>query len=404
MNKSKEENAITLVAVVVTIIVLLVVAGVTIDLLLNNNSLIETAQKSSNIFSNSSKEENQILDDASEAIENQTINEKLLVSQFKKGIIKTGDYINYTTPETGEFISTAHNDENSNGFDNQVFNTENNGTPINWRVLGLGDENGNLTEKQNEGSHLLLISDDPVQKVIDKESEAEYKQTPYLFMGKAEAYVNGERILNKICDIYKNSAYAESARSINATDINTVLGIKIENDLIYEKNDESRTNLDILRVRGQILHYSENDYSAESYLKNKTALQNGETSVEGTGYSYFTSNYNNISIGDTTINDLLFKQTDYSSQNSKAYWLATKGTEVNNRAGFGLADVSYGCVNVGGSKFKSNGSWLVEGFGVRPIIILKSNLTDETLQITTKKESNWNFTNNLNYSGNLNNY
>lgn len=404
MDKIKNENAITLVAIVVTIILILILAGVTINLTLNDNGILKVAQSSSNLYANTTKNENQILSNISEDIYLQTIEERTLINQFKKGVIKVGDYIDYKTPDTGEFITTAYGDENSNGFANQSFNVENNGRPINWRILGLGDKNGNLTMNEELGHHLLLISSEPVQKNINSESDVAYEKDPYLYMGKAEVYENGERILNNISKIYMNEIYASDARSINACDINSILGIEIDNDLVYEKDDENKTNLDLLRVLGQKLYYGENDYSAESYLKGKKALENGETNVVGTGYCYFITNNRNKTIGNTTIDDLLFKKIGYSDNNSMSYWLATKGTEVSKRAGFGLGDVSYDCVNVGGSKFKSNGSWLVEGFGIYPIVSLKPQLTSDDLHLTTSINSEWNFTNNLNYSGNLTNY
>lgn len=405
MYKRENERAITMVAMIVTVIVLLVLAGVTINLALGENGIIKSAQTSSNTYSNATKEEQKEFESFDKSVREQVLDETTLVGLFNKGIIKVGDYINYQTPETGELTTTAYGEETSNGFEQQTFNVSNNGNEINWRVLGLGDKDGKLTLNPNEGIHLLLISGSPVQKNLNIESEIEYEKDPYLYMGKAESYVNGEKILNNISKIYLNPKYASDARSINADDINTVLGIVVDDNKVYEKTDESKTNIDTLKSLGQVFYYSEGEYSPQSYLNNKkTAIKNGENYVVGTGYNYLATNYKNRTIGNTTIGELLFNQTNYDCSNSKAYWLASKGTSIIKKAYYGLGEICYDSINIGSGKFNSKGDWQVDGRGVYPIISLRAEVTKDDLQVVNRIEENWNFTNNLTYQGNTSNY
>ena len=405
MHNFGKENAITIVALTVTIIVLLIMAGVTTYLAISNNGIIQHAQASSNIYYEKTREELDLIETIDTAVKTETAKDRTLIQLYKDGVLKVGDYINYKVPEEGNYTTTAHGDTNSNGFALQTFDVSNNGNVINWRILGLGNENSELTINASEAKCLLLISDKPIQKKITNNSENEFDKTPYLYMGKAECYENGEKILNDISKIYMNNEYAKSARSIKVEDINTILGINVENEIIYEKNDENKTNIDFIRSLGNQFTYGEDDYSAISYLNNKkTAVENGETIEIGTGYSYSISKYKNKQIGNTSIGELLFNQIDYENNNKLGYWLATRGTVIDSKVDFGLGEVCYDSVSIGSRKFTSKGKWIVQGLAVRPIIVLKPNLTIDELQKSTKVEQNWNYNNTLTFSGNLNDY
>ena len=398
------EKAITIVALVITVIIILILAGVTVNLTIGNNGVLISAQTSSNIYANRSKDETEMLKSADLAIKEETSDDRTLVGLFNSGVLKVGDYISYELPEQGSFTTSTYGDNTSNGFAEQTFNINNNGIEINWRILGLGDDNGKLTLDKNLGKCLLMISDNPVQKNINLNSNNDYDKNPYLYMGKAEGYENSERILNGIAGIYKNNRYATLARSINADDINTILGIEVEDGIVYEKEDNDKNNIDLLRAYGSSYNYTEGNYSANSYLKGKTALENDEIYVLGTAYSYLIANYKSRTIGNTTIEDLLFSGISFESLNAKSYWINNRGIEINRKVGFGIGEVCYDSVNIGCSKFYSNGTWQVEGRAVYPIIALKPELTNQDINVIYKNKSKWDYVSNISFYGNLDNY
>lgn len=405
MNKKCEERAITVVALVITVIVLLIIAGVSINLAIGNNGILKIAEESSNTYANKTKDEISMMEEIKTTIGDTTGESNSLIEMYKSGRIKTGDYLNYKLPEEGEYVSNDYGSETSNGFATQKYNVNNNGHKINWRVLGLGDDDGNLTINLEEGKHLLLISANPVEKEIKNESEKDYDKDPYLYMGKAECFANGERILNGISNIYVNNKYAEKGRSIKAEDINTLLGIEIANGKVYEKQDSSKTNIDELRVMGNTYTYKEGEYSPSSYLNHKkTAIENGEETIVGSGYVYGIGKYKDMILGKTTAGNLLFNSTNYDKNNSKAYWLANKGVDVNNKAIYGLGVVFYDSVKIGNENYNSRGNWIVQGFGVYPIVSLKSEITIDEIQLVDGEEQQWNYNNNKMYSGNKENY
>lgn len=398
----KNERAITIVSLVVTLIILLILAGVTINLILGENGLIGKAQFSSNMYAEITINEMKMM----EEFELDIVKENTLVNKFKNGTIKIGDYVNYTIPTEGSFNSPAIGNEFSNGFALQTYNTNNNGNEIKWRVLGLGDSEGNLTQNTEDGKHILLISDNPVQKNINNNSENKFDKDPYFYMGKAEGYVNAENVLNEISKIYANDKLAENARSININDINNILDIEIDmqNNIIYNKNDSSMNNIDITRRMGNTYNFSNMDYSAKSYASSKiTAIENGEISEIINAYTYMLDSVDKNIANFNIIKEILFSQV--SGNNSKPYWLAsTAVNDIYNKARYTIGEVSNNMVNLSDSKFSSDGSWTVKAAGVRPIIILKSTITEDDLQVIESNTEEWNYANSLCYYGDTRDY
>lgn len=77
MLKTKEQKAITLIALVITIIVLIILAGVAISLSLGENGILDKARFAKEKIKNSQTEENAILNDYENIINKQGINEKI---------------------------------------------------------------------------------------------------------------------------------------------------------------------------------------------------------------------------------------------------------------------------------------------------------------------------------------
>ena len=396
MSNNMYEGAITMIALIVVIIVSLVLIGVTLGIALPENGIIKRAMDSSKVYMNSTEDEE---DDLSSLDEEISLSEDSLIKLYKSGALKTGDYINYRLPAEGSFTTNKSGDEYANGFCTQTFDVSNNDCEIRWRILGLGDDNGNLTLDNNKGRRILIISGSPVQRNTQEDSENEYERMPYLYMGKAEGYTNSSRILNEISKIYINSELATDARSINAEDINTLIGVEVKNNMVYNKNNTSN-NIDLIRNMGNVYSFNDSSFSAESYMSGKTAKQNGEESIICTNYSYRINNYMENEIG-----NMLFKGTRVEDNCAKSYWLDSNSIGASKYGIFSNGGVYCNTVNLGMASFYSNGNWMVYGLGVRPVISLKKDLTIDEIEILSNNdEENWIFINNKCYYGDSDNY
>ena len=253
-------------------------------------------------------------------------------------------------------------------------------TTTTWRVLGLSED----------GEHLLLISGSPIKK--DGED-------PYLILQGAESYYNCEDALDKICSIYKNDL-ADEARSIRIEDINRTLGITVDKteNKVYKTSDSEKTNIDRFGVMGQTYTYKSEDYAPENYLKatypsnekyqSLTSKVAGDT-VSADAYYYSYTDSNIVEQGGTIYN-LLFKGTTRSENNAKSYWLASPGAfAYASFAGFGPGFVVGGRAGNGDYLFASYGYWNAREFGVRPVVSLKSNITENEVKVIAGEEQDW---------------
>lgn len=271
--QKKGKNGITLIALVITIIVLLILAGISITMLTGDNSILKRAgdarekTNSSNIkeqiqiatMSTLSNGNGQIKDDAlrteikksisgvtdnditgnekngwqvkkdnkayyiepngetGEAFweevkdENGNITEIRRVDGTVTGL-KIGDTINYDPTSgldrTSDVQMQIVSDKTKNGMAKQTIDLRDyTGT---WKLLGV--QKGNLILISSE-----VIGNEPKTTINTRSSKAFY-------FGYEKAYQNFEEELNKICSIFGNGNYAESARSINAKDINRITG------------------------------------------------------------------------------------------------------------------------------------------------------------------------------------
>ena len=454
-NQLKASRGITLIALVITIIVLLILAGVTISALSGPNGILNNAQKAKeqtaeaganekiNIAVGSSynntgsfdsekfKEEIQNLGgsmvsededtikvsmDGYEAIINKQAGDILVVVEEGEGLtllemyingencevenctdpthLHKGDYVEGYTPSNPDAEVEVGKEET--GYEEtegakQKYEVED----MTWRVLGLSED-----EK-----HVLLTSGSPMKKTVTGDEK------PYLIMQGAESYIYGEDTLDKICNIYANTELADEVRSITIEDINRAVGVELgtdeeENKIVYRIDDSEKTNIDQMGVLGNVYNYRSGNYAPENYLIDM-AKKEGKT-LEGitekyvgdskavTSYGYdYTSSQLNIS---QKVYDMLFKGTTYEENLSKCYWLASPG--VNARPGsnaiFGPGAVSGGYVLRNYNMFYSNGAWYAAGMAVRPVVSLKSNITENQIKKSENQnqaEENWTYDN-----------
>ena len=213
VNQISENKGITLVALVITIIVIIILSVVAINFTFGENGLIKRAEQAGEFYVNDTKYTDgsitnveSYINDILEGTGGST-GGKTLVHEFNEGIIKVGDYINYT-PEAHDPVTVGTSEtgytnskDMSEGTD-QTFSQNENTT---WRVLGLSED----------GNNLLITSGSPIKKDGND---------PYLVSESAAGAANCVEVLNKISGIYHNSTLAEETRSITIEDLEIAIG------------------------------------------------------------------------------------------------------------------------------------------------------------------------------------
>ena len=452
--KFKKQKGITLIALVVTIIILLILAGVSIAMLTGNNGILTQGKRAKEETTvGHEKEAVQMAyagakakklgeevtaEDVNEQLsingENATATEgtnKIIVTftsgkvytidqsgkitqktpakkvtlaymyEKAEGCTKTdgsctnaehlhiGDYVNLANPEEGKIDISATDSGMDNagleGITAQTFEISktNNKNQLNWRVLG-----------ENENGEIELIAGSPMKSNNTLDS----KENPYLYLYGAKAYENGEKILGNICELYKTkdkTGYISSARSINQKDIDKIVGLKSIAEI---------KNVNLVAYQGNKNigeEYSFPDhYTPSSWLNGKT-----KTLVSGKvdGYGYTVNSKMGKGAPSVTVNDrifkMLFENTEFNfkkpTTGGRRYWLASRSVysySVGARFCLGTAYANDGGSYADSSvMFNSYGNEFRDGFAVRPVVSLKSSVTNTQVQKTTDKtEDTWN--------------
>ena len=295
-----------------------------------------------------------------------------------EGHLHIGDYVNYQNPSSGSYPV----DREKTGVEwDQTYNVDSN---LKWRVLGKDETTGSIK----------LIAE-----TILKETGVTGENTPYFDICGAEAYLYAPDEMNNISAIYKNE-YAQEARSANMNDINEALGMT-----------DGKGNLDankmkpynFLVAQGAIQYgetigpFAENNWTPEAWISGKKPQESLQDEVSG--YAYFIGEIpaeagisaNGVKVENETLRSMLFDNVEPVTGN--AYWLASRG--VCARSGdvyacFGTGIVVSGdgmtVAGVGDGTFNSDGVEVdFSGTaGVRPVVILKSDINKDQIQKVTE--------------------
>ena len=377
---------------------MIILAAVTINITLNNG-LINQAKQAGEDTMQAAKDEQQMLDDAASYINGilaDTNKAKSLVQAFKDGEIQVGDYVDYTPDSHGSVTvgtdKTGYTDNHGYlGTTDQTYSQDT--TNTHWRVLGLTED----------GNSVMLLGSQ-----IKQDGAEGNARKQYLWLEGAMGYKNFESILKEICGLYHNNALAQETRSINIEDINRALG---GITVTYPEEGQSGTgtvtlNTDSRKTNiGETTEYSSytyqsGDYSPESYPSTVGSDQIG-TKVQANAYQYDITdgselNYKYLQSLDSTISErgynMLFEGTAESSE-SKPYWLASSGVYARSYvAYFGPGAVSNGNVVLDNNVylFISGDSEIDRAYAVRPVVILKSDVTvDDVHKIPDQTEQEW---------------
>ena len=419
MKKLKGTKGITLVALVVTIVVMLILAGISLNLILNDSGILKKSQEAGEKTKKSQVEEKITLAITSATLDGlgdvdiNTLNSELTKIGYtgnpitslpatieiegehytingKGSVAKTnwyynedgkitngtitfeiGEYVNYSqfVDETKEYTSLA----TENGWSDQKYKASKETT---WRILGL-----------NEANDLMLVSGSPIKKEMkeaSKEASTQastqeviaWEKDPYLYMKGAYSYVNCVSTLKNICNIYSTSI--ANGRSMAIEDINTALGVVKEGNIVYSKTDRTKTNIDEGKYLGNSYTYKEGDYTPEGYLQDKAITAEEVKLNKKEEYNSYGYSWSNEKItASETLKNMLFAETTSDENYAKAYWLASPGSCTDGSvADFGPGAVADGFADCGYDfLFSSGGRWFCRGLAVRPVVTLKSNIS-----------------------------
>lgn len=376
MKKFKEtQRGITLIALVITIVILIILATVTLNVVLGDGGLIQRAQQAKELTEEAAAEEEQQILNLTGYFDDLAADS--VVEAFKAGDIKVGDYVNYI-PDSNSPVNLTEADT---GYgETQTYSVDSSTT---WRVLGLSED----------GQHLLLTSGSPIKK--DGED-------PYLVLQGATSYLNCVQTLNKAASVYNNSTLAEETRSMTMKDIENVLGgitVTLPEEgspntgTVTFNMDSSNTNI------GQTTPYRSYTYEASDYTPEGAAtLTHATAGTKANGDAYMImydyDGYQELGLDiDRETYDMLFAGTTSDDNYAKSYWLASPGVYAySGYANFGPGAVYDGLASSGGyGLFYSYGRWSAVGSAVRPVVVLKSSVTVDQLQvIADKTEATWN--------------
>ena len=387
MNKCKNQNGITLIALVITIIVMLILVAVTITMAVNGG-LFDYARSAGQQTNQAVKNEQELASIASNLTTDELIG-KYTGGWYPKGdgtftngksTVAIGDYINYQpyNSEIDEHDLTYISQPAQSGYeDPQTFTVTEDSNDIKWRVLGV--ENGNL---------LIMIT--------TPQSPAE--RYDYDLVGD-KGYNNGISELNNISKIYGHGEYAVGARSINVDDVNKITGynpLKEADGLPHEDGEvyEYKNGPIIYTLTDDGVTYECKNGSGKS-LWSKELLDLGAnkssktlTIAESTYYWYEPDNemyMNTVMSREDVKYKMLFGETK-----DKLYWLASSYIETNSEEiVWGMRSVVSGAINYSQLWYSGYG-YTDSCYCVCPLIALSPDITLTEGTVIEEGVGSWN--------------
>ena len=335
---------------------------------------------------------------------NGTVEEGLPEGKVKFGnqILGVGDQVNYDpTLNAAEGTTTYTSLAATSGYEsNQSFDAATyKKAGFKWRVLDV--KNGKIR----------LIADTDV-------GPGDYREnaTRYYLKGSA-GYINGVAELNAICSIFGKGKGAESATSITVDDVNGITGYNPASAK-YNEGQWGEYGSKVTYTRGtgnQLRSESTNgkdwpegsstanpktfgnqtftNYFADGSKTLSTLAENSSTPQITSTYYYKSYNESDELSKSGVLKEngrfcepyeLIFGNYEYNVSNNydrsfkgtreHSYWLASEYVVANsNIAGWGLRGVGGASVS-GNALYNSYGDEYINGYGVRPVVSLKSDV------------------------------
>ena len=319
--------------------------------------------------------------------------------------VEVGDIIDYDPLPDGEEARTYTSEKTQTGCsDDQTFSSDYTGT---WKVIGVSDE-----------GQILISTTDLIKTAEDG----------YYYLKGRTAYIKAVSELDKISEIFGHGYGATGARSITIEDINRITGYNPNNTGVYDPTQigsgiksaevaEGETK-NLYEYGNEVTYYWKGDnyphytatnglegdlsdshttafYWLDSNTKNWKSSPNATISPIATDISEMekiTTLRNNyyVYIPETLTSNSETTETVGLSTGSKAYnaifanssestsgycyWIGSPYVYTDTRAvDFGLR-LAYSGFVLGGDLDSSDGGTYGGGIGVRPAVILKSDI------------------------------
>ena len=379
MNKLKNKNGITLVALIITIIVLLILAMVSISLVMNSG-IINKSKTAVDKYSQEEVQE-QIKLAYSEWQMGQYTGETRTAAEFMQAklnsIYGTGAVTN-VTETNGTFEVTFANGKGysynvSTGTTEKVAKWNDNGNNTfthseTGQTVEVGDTvyyNSGVAAYEGEGASQgkwgILGVENGKLLIMSKENVASVT-----LEGK-QGYLNGSTLLNNACSSFKNPTYADSVRSVKVEDINKITGYTPADPVTYTYT----------MVNGKVKRNDQTSASSTTKFEDingKTLPTDSPIEVTVNSYSYSLTNY--LTSGNKVHNLL--------KDNNNYYWLDSPYVYANTgSAHWGFRSVGSGGVN-DGSLWGSHSGAYGYSDGVRAVVSLKSDI-----QLSESSSEGW---------------
>ena len=371
----RKQKGITLVALIITIVVMLILVAVSVNVIVNSD-LIGHAEKIGDAYKNAIAEEERY----NPSIGNgKTLEDYMKDAKIVEEIhnwVRTGDnltckcnqctengakpegrtvtigqQLNYTKTGTGSSKISgdmsgvkqgiADGNLTAADFGTDGEQTINKDAETKWVVLGAKDVNESGTNET-----LLLTTLKPTTKTIR--------------LYGAAAYNNCITEINRMC----KELYGEEAEGMTIEDVNNCLGYTNPKGMYYDKSDNEliannlTTKLNSLPIWNDI----KDNHQTPDGKNTEDAL--GEYPLNGYGYSI-----SSTGATDARKNLILASNTPY--------WLASRGvfaSAIIGVANFGPGTVSGGYAYSYNGTFGSGGGEYGGGFGLRPVVSLRSDI------------------------------
>ena len=379
MNKLKNKNGITLVALIITIIVLLILAMVSISLVMNSG-IINKSKTAVDKYSQEEVQE-QIKLAYSEWQMGQYTGETRTAAEFMQAklnsIYGTGA-VTDVTETNGTFEVTFANGKGysynvSTGTAAKVVKWNDNGNNTfthseTGQKVEVGDTvyyNSGVAAYEGEGANQgkwgILGVENGKLLIMSKENVATVE-----LRGKQDYLTDGTTKLNNACSSFKNPTYADSVRSVKVEDINKITGYTAPDPVTYTYT----------MVNGKVKRNDQTSASSTTKFEDingKTLPTDSPIEVTVNSYSYGLTNY--LTSGNKVHNLL--------KDNNNYYWLDSPYVD----AGTGYALWGFRLVDGSVSKFTLWDSGYGTGYysyGVRAVVSLKSDI-----QLSESSSEGW---------------
>ncbi len=264
-------------------------------------------------------------------------------------VVEVGDYVNYDASSNG--VKTFNSGDclvgsSISGIISTAddFNSE---APAQWRVLSVDKESG-LVE---------LMAADPTAQTVT--------------LSGGDGFVNAETVLNNVGAIYGQGNGAVGGRSITVEDI--------EQYSSYDKTTHQNSYSSTGYYGGTKNNTSGNFYkelkdeqgNVTGYETTTTAASSSNpVTMTQTDYYYIASSY----FSNSTIYNMIFKNSTSTSSNKSIYWLASRCVYLNDSyCHFGVRRVDNDYV-FGSYIYFSNGNTSSPAYSVIPVVSLKTNI------------------------------